>query len=131
MWHRCKDEDECKKLFRRLALMIHPDKGGEADIFVVLQESYDMEIKLRKSKTYRPPQYKPEETLYRQRYEHIYREDKGLNILTDIEEYAFKNCKFNTDFLFSMMEFLDKNGYLTCNQYNTLVKIYYAFNMQK
>ena len=104
MWHRCKTVDDCKKLFRRLALMIHPDKGGEADIFITIQESYEMELINRKSKEYKPPTYQPQERLYEQRYDKVHEGDPDLNILSEIEEYASTHPKFNCDYLHAMID---------------------------
>ena len=130
MWHRCKTVDYCKKLFRRLALMIHPDKGGEADIFITIQESYEMELINRKSKEYKPPKYQPQERLYEQRYDKVHEGDPDLNILSEIEEYASTHPKFNCDYLHAMIDYLNTYTYLTSNQYNKLVNVYYAFGMQ-
>ncbi len=39
------DEEELSKIFRKLALQMHPDKGGGHDAFIRLQEAYQMLLK--------------------------------------------------------------------------------------
>jgi len=37
----CKDKDEAKKLFHKLAKLFHPDHGGNTDLMIELKKQYD------------------------------------------------------------------------------------------
>lgn len=41
MFRNCQDEDSIKKLYLRLASFLHPDKGGEADLMIMLTNAYE------------------------------------------------------------------------------------------
>lgn len=57
--------------------------------------------------------------------------DPALDILEELFAYAFTKEKFDQKYLNSIENFLENNGYITENQYNTLVKIYYAYRLNK
>jgi hypothetical protein len=131
MFHRCKNLNDIKKVYRRLALLIHPDKGGDADLMILLQESYELAIDFFHQKENNQKGNK--EPL---KYENIYEDiidpsDDRLWIFSEIMDYADKNPKFNMDFIKSLMDYLEKHGKLTSAQYNRAVKIYYAFKMHE
>jgi len=48
VFHHCINIQDLKKLYRRLALRLHPDKGGSADLMMLLQESYDVALEFFK-----------------------------------------------------------------------------------
>lgn len=142
MWHRCETAEDVKKLFRRIALMVHPDKGGEADIFIMLQESYEEEILRRKARSSNPKNkttYKKKEEpkkdqpkyggLYEAVYENVYVGDERLEMLKSIFLYAKSHPNFKTEFLLSVWDFISKHSYATSGQYNGLLKAYYSFKM--
>jgi|HubBroStandDraft_2_1064218.scaffolds.fasta_scaffold34457_3 hypothetical protein len=43
----CKTEDDAKLLFRKLAKLFHPDKGGDNDLMMQLQSHYDSFFNLK------------------------------------------------------------------------------------
>lgn len=49
MFKKCKTEKEVKSLFRKLALRLHPDHGGSADLMALLIDTYDEVLESFKS----------------------------------------------------------------------------------
>lgn len=86
-----------------MSLRLHPDCGGEHDLMILLQESY----------------------------ENVPSTDERLKIIEEIIEYAKTHPKFNVAYTESIKAYGSENGYITSTQYNTLVKTYYAFRMDK
>jgi hypothetical protein len=142
MFTDCKTPEEAKNLFRRLALRLHPDHGGDADLMVLLRKAYDEFIRclemIHKGKKESPPK-KDEDWIKRQeenpKYpivdKNIHAGDEILKIMDDIFEAAEHLKNFKTNYCESIYENLEKNGYLTSTQYNTLVKIYYSWRMDQ
>jgi DnaJ-class molecular chaperone len=46
MFHHCKTKEEIKSLYFKLAQYLHPDKGGDSNLFSLLKESYEMAMDL-------------------------------------------------------------------------------------
>ena len=121
-------------MFRRLSLKLHPDCGGEADLMILLQECYENKLKeLSPKQTNYPPKNPTNQT--HQKFQNVYSDvilgNPALHILPEIFEYAKSHKSFKTDYLDSVYEFLSENGYITSSQYNSLLKTYYAFRMDK
>ncbi len=130
MFRNCQDENSIKNLYRRLANFLHPDKGGEADLMVMLNKSYERAlVEFKKSGNVN---VKPDA-----KYENVYDdipydiEDERFDVIKDILEYAEKNKRYKTDYVQSILEFIENKGYITSSQYNSLVKSYYTFRMDK
>jgi curved DNA-binding protein CbpA len=130
MFRNCQDEESIKKLYRRLANFLHPDKGGEADLMIMLTKSFERSlVDFKKSeKKYVKPDAKYENTYDDIPYE---KEDKRFDLIKDILKYAKNNPKYKKDYIESIMEFINNNGFITSAQYNSLVKTYYAFRMDR
>lgn len=133
MFQNCKNENEAKKLFRRLALRLHPDAGGEGDLMVLLQESYETflyYISTRDSGIF-DPEVDITEDGYQNVYEPISINDPRIKIFDEIYAFAKTYDTFNTSFVDSVYEFAKRKGYVTAAQFNCLVDKYYCFEMQK
>jgi|ERR1700722_10881568 len=145
MWHKCTDEDQCKKLFRRLALRLHADHGGSDDLMILLKESYEskLETYLKKTKSKftkrnEKKEHKTEKTLWKpgDPFEKVI-EDVDLadpmlqTLFLEIQTFSKTNKSFKIDFTESILEYALKNKYVTSNQFNALVKIYYTFRMDQ
>ena len=129
MFQNCKTADEAKTLFRRLAHFLHPDKGGESDLMILLQDEYDMILEFFRNNT---QNLKSKCNLkYQNTYENVFKGSDELAIFYEIYQYAAVHPKFETKYIDSLNDYLQNNGYLTSTQYNKLVKIYYAFRMDK
>jgi curved DNA-binding protein CbpA len=128
MFHRCKNEEDSKKLFRKLAMHLHPDQGGENDLMMLLKEHYQIwladpdRFKKRKKST---------SVLYEKSLEDIMHGDPRISIIDDILKYAEKHPTFNNAYTLSVRKFLNNKGHISSNQYNSLVKTYYAFKMHE
>ncbi len=136
MFHRCKDKDDAKILFRRLAKHLHPDCGGETDLMIILQECYEMYLnpkEKKESQTESPKKENVRPDLKYQQTEYNVDSDEieKLKILNEIFEYAKYHPKYNLYYLESVEEYLAEHGYVTSAQYNALVKAYYAFRMDQ
>lgn len=141
MFHRCNSKDEVKKLYRRLAHKLHPDYGGDHELMVLLNEAQLIFIKAFEDEenAFKPfekakPKPKPEEdkTLkYKKTYDDIYEGDEKLEILHEITNYVEGKKSFDRDFLDSVIEFFNENGYVSSGQYNALVNVYYSFQMHR
>lgn len=141
MFFKCKNEDEVKKLFRQLSLKLHPDAGGCQELFILLKESHENALKTLKERKEKPkqeskPEPKKEETvLYPGKYqlvsENILAGDTRIKIIQDILAFAKKNLPHPPEFVQSVAAFFLRRYYVTASQYNSLVKIYYAYDINK
>ena len=130
MFKNCQDEESIKKLYRRLANYLHPDKGGEADLMIILTKSFERAlVELKKSAN---ANVKPDA-----KYQNIYEdipydpEDERFEIFKEILKYSEKYPRYKTDYINSILEYMDNKGFITSAQYNSLVKTYYTFRMDK
>jgi curved DNA-binding protein CbpA len=132
MFRSCKSKEEVKKLYRELALLIHPDRGGSNSLMALLTETYEKEMKANGgSKEAKQPHSRPSSggRKYEEAYENIYDGSYELEIMDEIFEYAKDHQKFSTSFVDSIKEFLEGKGFITSTQYNSLIRIYYGFKM--
>jgi len=146
MWNNCKNLDECKNLFRRLALRLHPDHGGSDDLMILLKESYDEKLmtfeKRKRSPSKAKKEVKPEKTFTNTDWTRgepfkAVLDDVGMldpqliDLIEEIFDYSCANPKFKSDFFDSVLDFLNEKKYVTSGQFNALIKIYYSFRMNE
>lgn len=140
MWHRCETLDDVKELFKKLAFRLHPDQGGSHELMILLQESYEfMKKKPNAIKEFcefsellnKGNHVKESPKKYQNVIEDVPLGSEKLEILREIFAYAELNTRFDTSYVESICEFCDKNKYITSNQYNALVNIYYSFKMNE
>jgi hypothetical protein len=153
MFQECETEEQATRLYWRLAKYFHPDSGGEADLFILLQNAKEerlsfinmkeelayQEKRYQKEKPKEKPSEKPraekpqkaypKEGKYQPAEDVIIAGDNRLEILADIWEYSEENPRFNTSFLEEISQSLDKRGFLTEIQYSCLLNIYYGFKL--
>lgn len=141
MWHRCKNENEIKCVFRKLAHYLHPDKGGSAELMILLTESYQIarealiafkdhpkkEVNLRKKET----TYEYPLAEYPEVVEDIFDGDPMLEIINEILAYAETHPSFSPRFIIAVKDFLYENGFVSSTQFNKLRNIYYSFHVYK
>lgn len=126
MFHECKNKEDVKSLFRKLCYFLHPDHGGDTELMILLNDSYEMALDFYDTHEEAPSQFR-----YEKVFEDVLNGMSQLEIIQEILAYASKHKRFNTDYVSSLQEFLEEKGYLTSSQYNSLVKIYYSFRMDK
>lgn len=137
MFHRCDNEKQSKDLYRKLCKLLHPDHGGDNECFILLKECYDLFVEvqeqLSKDKIKAEPTKKPagDPAKYALSDFDILADDACLEVINEIKKYATSHSKFSLSFTESVAEYLEENGFITSAQYNKLVKIYYAFRMDK
>lgn len=107
----CKTLDELKKLYRKLALANHPDRGGDEEVMKKINEEYDKLFPILKIAYNRVANVPTHETAAGTRYE-FYTQNgwRGENydmslttkeITAKIREYvkkAYPDCKFSVTF---------------------------------
>jgi len=131
MFHKCNSLEEAKSLFRKLAMYLHPDRGGDAALMALLIETYE------NYKTYafveNPFRNKTKEKKkeYETSIEDIYKNDERLKIIEEILAYSKNHPRFDPSFTESIAEFLEENGFITSSQYNSLQRVYHSFRMDR
>lgn len=134
MWHRCTTEEEVKDLFKKLAFRLHPDHGGTEELMILLNESYETAKyfydALNKEKE--KPKFTEENPgKYQKSFSDLTLGDERLQVINEILDYARTRKSFNTDFVISIVDYANENGFVTSAQYNSLLKTYYAFKMNE
>jgi hypothetical protein len=56
-------------------------------------------------------------------------DDELQEFLYEIREYKRQHYEFKSAFVDSVLEFVNQEGFISANQYNILVEIYYFNNM--
>ncbi len=130
MFFKCLDKNESQKLFHKLALRLHPDHGGSNELMILLQEAYQERIRVIEM-IEESREHEKQNKTYENVYEKIYLRDERINVMHEIMDYLQKKPDIKIEFAISVHKFLKDNGYVTSGQYNTLVKIYYQFEMDK
>lgn len=138
MFSNCNSK-EVKILFRQLCHYLHPDKGGDSMLFDKLINARDLRLKeLNKKEDKFEKVY--EEKVYKEYVEgefpkefeedKIFKGDPRLKIFDYIFKYQKISKSFKIEFTLSVHNYLLENGFCTSSQYNSLVKMYYSFNMK-
>jgi len=144
MFFKCSDKQEAKTLFKKLAMRLHPDHGGDHQLMILLKETYEKFIEdldryerftklveeSENKKNEKKESPKKSEDKYQKVFEDVYDEEQ-LKIIDEIIKYGEKHERFDTSFTESIKEYLEENGFITSTQYNSLVRVYYSFRMDK
>lgn len=132
MFHNCNNEKDAKELFRRLAHYLHPDKGGESDLMILLQQAYENTLMIFKEIEKMNIEQTSKSVLkYKNVYEDVPINDPKIDIIKEIFRYSNQHPSFKTSYIESVRDYGIEKGYVTSSQYNHLVKTYYAFRMDK
>jgi hypothetical protein len=130
MFQNCKNELEAKNIFRRLAMRLHPDYGGDNELMILLKEYYDSSLEIIKHLDEEVKKEREQKKCkYHKVYDDVFFLDDKLRLIDDIIAYGHNHPTFRLDFTLSIKSFLNENGYITSLQYNKLLSIYNAFKM--
>jgi curved DNA-binding protein CbpA len=113
MFHNCKSEDEAKKLFRKLCLLLHPDKGGSHELMILLNEAYELYLKPKIKNPYSREEPKKSQS------DKIFMGDDRLDIIEELNDLQEEH-DFSSDYFESVMAFLNARKYITQKQYEGL-----------
>lgn len=117
MFFKCKTKEESKVLFRRLAKFLHPDKGGDSDLMILLTQSYeafDNSIKNDKKEDKKQNEKQNEKQV-----------DINLIFQDIIELDKLNSVSPSTrEFVNSLYVFFQRNNRLTDKQFKTLCNIH-------
>ncbi len=155
MFQDCNSETEVKKLYRRLALLIHPDRGGDGELMVKLTKAYDRALsnapKPRSTTSQartqpnprprKPPEPKPQPEAPRPRKDgepytesqegDIKNTDWRSGILLELVEFFKTKKSYTNKFINSIACYFAIRGFITSGQYNCLVRMYNEFGLNK
>ena len=131
MFRECKTEKEVKELYRSLSKYLHPDRGGNHDLFIKLTQAY--EKSLGKTEGKKEESNKDSSKIYTTQHQDIsvFSENIDFTLFAEILLYSKNHPRFKIDFLMSVIEFGKENKFVTSSQYNSLVKVYYSFRMDR
>ena len=138
MFHRCLTIEETKKFYRKLVKFLHPDVGGDSEIMVILQESYEhhmAKICLQRDEVKDKP-------LEKKKYPGEYQEADTpmtfqknsktvFNLFAEIYRYSEHNKKFDTSFVDSLSSRFIEKDQISAKSYNALLKVYYGFHIHE
>jgi len=139
-FENCKNKDELRQMYRKLAHLLHPDKGGSNELMMILnkyfeicEETFEKDDTNYGEKLWEKYKNACKENnmcfIYEKTDEPIYETDPRSSILENIEKYASKHPKFKLDYLETVQDYMDRNKFITAGQYNALVKTWNAFRM--
>lgn len=118
MFEECKEINECKMLFRQLAKLLHPDKGGSHELMIRLKISYENAIeKLGNGKE---SSEDPKNNSKHTHSDKVMAGDPRLKILDMMADMVEEHPYLNGDFYFKIEVFFMKNGYLSVKQLTAL-----------
>lgn len=132
MFQNCLNENDAKKLYRKLALKLHPDCGGDIELMVLMQEEYELfldAIKVFDSQKRESPfgsgKSKPE-------VKKVHPNDERMEVLFVLLELCRCVRVKAEDFILSVDEYYRQKGYITESQLAALENIHkYAAAVKK
>jgi hypothetical protein len=112
-------------------------------MMILLQESYELHLKAitkksskKKSKKEKTePLFEPFDWTKGDPFEEVVlfvscHDPRSLELFNQIAKYAANHKKFNIEFVDSVWDYNKRKGYITPAQFNSLVKLYYAYEME-
>ena len=128
MFSGCKNPEEVIELFENLSLYLHPECGGNEELFELLESAANRAIEaLLAYNEYEELCSKRERPRYELTKNEVHQGDPNLNIINDILDFSKDNKQINPEFARSVSRFFERRKYVTASQYNALVKVYNAF----
>lgn len=112
MFRYTTSKKECKELYRKLSLKLHPDVGGSTDLMLLLNKSFEDAMDNLSEAEEEIPSTHPKQ------HEDI---EEIFEFFSAIEENLSPG---NFKFINSLHIFYKSNGFLTEKQHDILYKIY-------
>lgn len=116
MFSKCKNEEEAKKLYKKLCLFLHPDRGGDGHLMVLLTEAYERCLSRLQPKT---------------DVSKIYAGDSRLELLQKIDYCLEFYPQIDPTYFYSVKIFLQENGFVTSRQFTALENLFNRFKMEE
>lgn len=130
MFYKCKNLNDAKILYRKLALRLHPDQGGSHELMTTLQEAYENFVISLDSKEKIEPQEK--ERKYKNVNKLVVTLDEKLSIVDELFDFYIETgISHSWDFFNEIVDHLKLHRFVTSKQYNDLVHLYYYFDIDK
>lgn len=135
-------DENVKSLFRKLSKYLHPDVGGDKDLFRMLVDARDGQLSYLKDINEMADRCEEEEDEleqdndwdgeFRKIEDNIYKNDGMLIAVIEImSSYSKSHNKFDPSFLIKMIDACEEKGFMTANQFNALLKTFKAFRMEE
>lgn len=109
MFHNCKSEEDAKKLFRKLCLLLHPDKGGSNELMILLNEAYELYLKPNLKNPFSKDE--PRQSTAGK----IFMGDERLNIIDELIDLQEEH-EYISDYFDSVLAFLNARKYISEKQ---------------
>jgi hypothetical protein len=131
MFFKSHTKEDCKILFKKLALKLHPDCGGDHQLMLLLNEAYEdrMNWLTEIEKSIKEAETAKKTKSYENVVEKIYNGDERILLLQEVDDYMTNNPSLKLDFVVSVLAFYFEKGYVTSGQYNAILKIYHQYEM--
>lgn len=118
MFAKCKTVSEIKTLYRKLALHLHPDHGGDNELMSLLIATMETALEALSEET------KPFPEEFEETKEPIFQGDFRILLLPAIVEFCSDNGIELSQFVVSVKEYYSKKKYVSVKQYNALFRVY-------
>lgn len=123
----CKNLDDVKKRYRILSKLFHPDHGGPVDLMLELNRYYENATgRFHKQKTENKKEEKTKKPTHTYTHDD---EDEYLEKIEKIMKYADMFKSFDSNFIDSVWEQFQANGFISDRQKSAIDKIYINFRI--
>lgn len=133
MLRNCKTQEELKRLFKKLALRLHPDHGGSNELMILLKESYETQLSSVKKQKFDRPVFRweqnssennKEKVKYSRANHYLQSSYVRETIIKDIVSLSIeKQCMLKGEFL-EVVGKLNRDSYCSPQDYNDLIDLY-------
>lgn len=145
MFHKCRNKEEIKKLYHQLANRMHPDKGGNDAMMILLNEAASIAENMLQARGHvrEDPSPKPSDIPRNKKqpfkqpgageYSEVSRSvdvnDPEYDMVEAVHEWLHSQSKYKSDFIDSVYDKSQEYGFITQAQYNAMLKSYIKFKV--
>lgn len=138
-----KTEKGVKSLFKKLSKYLHPDLGGDSELFKILLNSKDDALsKIKEERMKRSyerwgcgdveEEKQEDDGYFKKAVNPVDLMDEMPNKMIEIMvEYSKSHENFDPSFLIKMKEIYEKDGRLSANRFNALLGVFKSFRMEE